>query len=79
MNENAVYALLTKFINQAGSQAKAARLLGISPPALCDILHGNRGFGMKVLKGLGIRKVVAVSYEWETMNDDKGKARTRVD
>jgi len=40
------------------TQAAVARELGISPAHLSDLLRGNRSPGPKVLKKLGIERVV---------------------
>lgn len=40
------------------TQKEAAAELGISAQHLCDILLGKRELGPKVLKGLGIERVV---------------------
>ena len=41
-----------------GTQKEVANSLGISAQHLCDILLGKRELGPKVLKGLGIERVV---------------------
>lgn len=47
-----------------GSMRDAARAWKVSAAYLCDVLNGKREPGPKILKRLGMVKVVAVRYEW---------------
>lgn len=59
MNEAAVLAILKKRVAALGStQASVAAALAISPAYLCDVMQGRRGLSDKVLKKLGIERVV---------------------
>jgi DNA-binding transcriptional regulator YdaS (Cro superfamily) len=42
-----------------GSQKEAARVLGISPQYLCDLLRGRREFSAAVADVLGFQRVVS--------------------
>lgn len=61
MNESQFIEHLKDLSKQEGGQNKLAKKLGISSAHLCDILHGRRQPGEKVLTALGLVKVV--SYE----------------
>lgn len=51
--------LIRQKVQEAGSQAGAAKFLDISPAYLSDILNGNRKVSDEVARKLGYRRVVA--------------------
>lgn len=57
MTEEELVTMLCHRIDQS-SQKDVARGLGISPQYLCDIIHYRRAPGVKVLKALGLRKII---------------------
>lgn len=50
--------LLRELIKNHGTAKEAARLWNITPAYLCDILHGRREPGAKLLTALRLEKVV---------------------
>lgn len=54
---------LMKYKSEVGSYREAAKLLGVSHMFLFDIVKRRRGLGPKILKALGLKKVVRVTYE----------------
>ena len=57
--------VLRDFVAQRGSQAAAAKAIGISPPLLSDILAGKRGFSDRVLKALGLRRTRTITDRYD--------------
>lgn len=57
-------ATITRFVDQAGSQAEAARQLGVTRSYICDLLAGRRTPGPQLLTKLGLRRTIRreVSY-----------------
>lgn len=55
---------LQKDVDQAGSQASAARMWGISPQLLGFVLAGTRNVGPKLLKALKLRRVTLVVHRY---------------
>ena len=53
--------LVRQFVKDCGTQANAAKKLGVSQPYIGELLRGSRLPGPKVLKAMGFRKVT--SYE----------------
>ena len=53
-------AALDHVISTKGSQAKAAKYLGVSPSLVTEIKQGRRNIPAKVLNKLGMVKVVAL-------------------
>lgn len=53
-----VRAELRDRVKDAGSQAELARRLGITATYVGHLLEGKRDPGLKVLRGLGLKKVV---------------------
>jgi Helix-turn-helix len=51
-------AVLRGLVQDTGSQKKAARLLGITPQHVNDILHGRREISERVASALGYQRVV---------------------
>jgi plasmid maintenance system antidote protein VapI len=49
---------LASFVERYETQTDAAKALGIKPPYLSDLLHGHRGFSDRILKRLGLKRVV---------------------
>lgn len=54
-------AALRRVIQEEGTQKKAAARLGVSQQYISDLLKNRRQPGTKILRRLGLRKVV--SYE----------------
>lgn len=50
--------LLRKAVDKYGSQAKVARLIGVSRQHLNDVLSGNRGPNGKIAQWLKLKRVV---------------------
>lgn len=62
MKEEEVLEELRRDIGDGVSQADLARKMDVSPAYLGDVLHGRKPIGPKVLKYLGLKKVVTVEY-----------------
>ena len=56
--ETKPHAHLQRIVNERGSQAAAARHLGIAPSYLGDLLRGRRRISDRILKKLGLRRIV---------------------
>jgi DNA-binding transcriptional regulator YdaS (Cro superfamily) len=54
-------AKLRALIAEQGSQQAAAKRLGVSGAYVNDLLHGRREFSDRMLKKLGLRRVVVES------------------
>ena len=50
---------LRQSANQRGSQRALAKELGVSEAYLSDVINGRRDPGRKILKALGLERVVA--------------------
>lgn len=57
MNTNQVLNLIRGRIGN-GTQAEVAKLWGVSPAYLCDVLRGHREPGERILKPLGLKREV---------------------
>ena len=62
MNEAKVRELVRKAADGAGGVRALAKLWGISPAMVSDVLNGRRGPGPKVLSHFGLKRVVSVVY-----------------
>lgn len=53
-HEEAAHAVaaLREFVAVAGSQSEAARRLGVTPAAVCDVLGGRRRAGFRLVRAL---------------------------
>lgn len=58
MTKDELIQHLQQMIAQAGSQRELAIRLGVSAAYLGDVLHGKREPGSKLLKALGLERVV---------------------
>lgn len=56
--EQVVLQRIEAAIRRHGSLRAAAQKLGVSAAFLCDVNHGHREAGPKLLKALGLRKQV---------------------
>jgi hypothetical protein len=63
MQESEVIALIAKRAKEEGSANALARLWGVTPSYLCDLLKGKRKPGPKILGPLGLRRVVIETYQ----------------
>jgi DNA-binding transcriptional regulator YdaS (Cro superfamily) len=61
MKEANALQALKDFTFEAGTQVKAARLLGISQAFLSDMVNGQRPIPERVLRQLGLRTTVVRS------------------
>lgn len=50
---------LRQWAERLGSQRALAKHLGVSEPYLSDVIHGRRDPGPKLLKALGLDRVVS--------------------
>lgn len=62
MDEQQVIERIKREVKRAGSYRALGREWGITPPYICDLIHGRRSPGAKVLKALGLRKIKTVTY-----------------
>lgn len=58
MNEVDPQVELASFLERYPTQNDAAKALGIAAPYLSDLLHGHRGFSDRILKRLGLKRIV---------------------
>ncbi len=58
---------LRQLVEEAGSQRNLAKRLGVSAPFIGDVLLGKREPAAKMLKALGLRRVVT----FEKVDDGK--------
>jgi hypothetical protein len=58
-----IRSALRRLIAQEGGQNRAADRLGISHGYMADLLKNRRRPGPRVLRGLGLRRVVVERYE----------------
>jgi hypothetical protein len=63
MTESEVRALIRSAVASAPSLRQLAKQWGVSPAYLSDCCSRRRAPGPKLLKRLGIKRRVAVSYE----------------
>ncbi len=63
MTEDEVALLVASFAKAAGGVRSLAREWNISPSMISDLITGRRGPGPKVLKVLGLQRVVKVTFE----------------
>jgi hypothetical protein len=68
MNERKMLDRLRDECDRLGSQEKWARLNGLTPSYLSDVLNGRTPAGPKVLAGLGLRRVVGYEAEKQGAN-----------
>lgn len=59
VTEEQIIKMLRAYCATQGSQVAAAARLGVSVQHVNDILHGHRKPGPKILKALGLKKVVS--------------------
>lgn len=50
---------LSEWAERLGSQRALAKELGVGEPYLSDVIHGRRDPGPKILKALGLERVVS--------------------
>lgn len=58
MTQDELIQMLYQKVRAAGSQKKLAKLLGITPAYLGDILHGRRDPGKSILSALKLERIV---------------------
>lgn len=63
MTEDQVRALIERLILEAGSLRALARRWKITPAYLSDLRRGRRAPGPHVLRPLGLKRVVTITYE----------------
>ena len=66
MNKDDVNKLFKSYVETAGSQASAARQLGVSAQHVADILRGRREPGPRVLDALGIERTIEFRQKEQT-------------
>ena len=59
MSHEELISRLSALVSEAGTQKVLAQKLGISAPYLSDILMGKREPGGKVLRQLGLERVIS--------------------
>jgi len=57
--ETKPHAHLQRIVDERGSQAAAAKHLGIAPSYFSDLLRGRRRISDRILRKLGLRRIVA--------------------
>lgn len=58
MTKERVIAMLEQMAGELGSQKDLAQQLGIAPSYLSDVMAGKREPGDKIIRQLGLKKVV---------------------
>lgn len=66
MTQDELIQMLYQKVRTAGSQKKLAKLLGVTPSYLGDILHGRRDPGKLILSALKLERIVR--YEKQKVN-----------
>lgn len=69
VDENGLRDILLKLRSGENYIADLAPKLGVSPQLLGDVLAGRRGFGPKLLRGLGVVRVYQM-YDLEVIADE---------
>lgn len=72
VDENGLRDILLKLMSGENFIADLAPKLGVSPQLLGDVLAGRRGFGPKLLRGLGVVRVYQmydVGEKWITFDE----------
>jgi DNA-binding transcriptional regulator YdaS (Cro superfamily) len=74
MDIRQVKRILEKGVEDAGGIRAYARLIGVSPPYVSDVLKGNRSPGPKILKALrlSVKRTVTVEYQQKVEREAKG-------
>jgi len=62
MTRDEVVMLLQKMVDRAGSQSAFAKEIGVTGAYIGDVLHGKRDPGPAILKVLGLRRQVQITY-----------------
>lgn len=62
MTEAQIRERIKKEVARAGSYRALGREWGITSPYICDLIHGRRAPGAKVLKALGLKKTKTITY-----------------
>lgn len=62
MKESEVKKLIAAHIDRAGGLRALSREWGVSAAQLSDVMTGRRGPGPKIVKHLGLRRVVRVDF-----------------
>jgi hypothetical protein len=62
MTEQQVIDLVRAEVEKAGSYRALGAKWGVTPSYLCDLLQGRRAPGPKLLRPLGLERVVTVEY-----------------
>jgi len=62
MTEEQVYQHLMSAIEQAGGQRPFARLLGVTPSYINDVVNKRRLISDRILAAVGIERTVTVTY-----------------
>ena len=62
MKRDDVVRLLHRMVDRAGSRAALAKEFGVSPAYIGDVLLGKGDPGPAILKVLGLRRQVQITY-----------------
>ena len=58
MSARTPVAYLRDYVYDAGSQAAAARKLGVTRQYICMVLAGDRPVGARILAKLGLKRII---------------------